>query len=283
MGLFRKPRSKLILVVGESNMAASFNVQFSGRLKPGYDPEQVKTNVAKIFRKPVSQIEALFSGKTIIIKKSIDYKTAIKYKATLEKAGAIAQIQPADQTDVATTDQSNRNRQTHSDTSNAIALSNSSEKIASKNKPDNPSIKEQSPSTMALLPWDIDEPLTPQRLESAPIVDLSGYSMAELGDGDLSERAEIPTLAIDLSHLDMAEVGEILGTPREVTTTDVDIDHLSVLAPGEISMSESEQAAIQPKIPDTSKIELCPLGTEITQTSESSQQIKDDSISELLD
>ena len=77
-----------------------FEVAFSGQIADGADLDQVKARVGKMFNADETKIAQLFSGKRIVIKKNIDQATAAKYRAALNKAGAICDVKamgaPAD-------------------------------------------------------------------------------------------------------------------------------------------------------------------------------------------
>ena len=70
-----------------------FDVIFRGQLVKGKEADEVKANLAKLFKSSVSAVEPLFSGSDTAIKKSIDYSTAMKYQTALKQAGALAIIQ----------------------------------------------------------------------------------------------------------------------------------------------------------------------------------------------
>ena len=69
-----------------------FEVAFSGQIADGADLDQVKARVGKMFNADETKIAQLFSGKRIVIKKNIDQATAAKYRAALNKAGAICDV-----------------------------------------------------------------------------------------------------------------------------------------------------------------------------------------------
>ncbi len=69
-----------------------FAVVFKGQLVEGADPAQVRAKLAKLFNADAARVEAMFSGKTVIVKKGIDEDTAKQYKAVLAKAGAVALV-----------------------------------------------------------------------------------------------------------------------------------------------------------------------------------------------
>jgi hypothetical protein len=70
----------------------TFEVAFSGEMLAGTDPEQVKANVARIFKADAAKLEHLFSGKRVVIKKNISEDMATKYQQALKNAGAVCDV-----------------------------------------------------------------------------------------------------------------------------------------------------------------------------------------------
>lgn len=69
-----------------------YAVVFDGTIDPSRDVREVKENLAALFKKDVSGIAHLFSGKPVTLKKNLDAATAEKYKKILAKAGATCRI-----------------------------------------------------------------------------------------------------------------------------------------------------------------------------------------------
>ena len=74
-------------------MESRFNVIFRGELTPSSEIEQVKRNIAALYKVPTTKIESWFTGRHITVKKNLDLSTANKYKNVLEKAGAICYLE----------------------------------------------------------------------------------------------------------------------------------------------------------------------------------------------
>ncbi len=78
-------------------MADFFNIVFAGEISGGADPAAVRANIARIFKASDAMVEKLFSGQRIAVKKAVDQATAMKYRAVMKQAGAIAHIEPCDE------------------------------------------------------------------------------------------------------------------------------------------------------------------------------------------
>ncbi|WP_137818808.1 hypothetical protein [Pseudomonas sp. 2FG] len=73
-----------------------YEIAFSGQLVPGAQLELVKANLAKLFQADAQRIALLFSGRRLVIKNNLDAAAAEKYRATLERAGALVDVQSMD-------------------------------------------------------------------------------------------------------------------------------------------------------------------------------------------
>lgn len=69
-----------------------FDIIFDGSVINGSDPLAVKERVQQLFKLDASAAEKLFSGNPIVIKKSVDRKTATQYQQAMTKAGAKIQM-----------------------------------------------------------------------------------------------------------------------------------------------------------------------------------------------
>ncbi|WP_263138882.1 hypothetical protein [Pseudomonas sp. RIT-PI-AD] len=74
-----------------------YEIAFSGQRVPGAQEDVVKANLAKLFQADAQRIALLFSGRRIVIKSNLDAASAEKYRATLERAGALVEVVDLDQ------------------------------------------------------------------------------------------------------------------------------------------------------------------------------------------
>ncbi|WP_407315578.1 hypothetical protein [Pseudomonas sp. nanlin1] len=70
-----------------------YEIVFSGELVPGAQPELVKANLAKLFSADAQRIDALFSGRRLVLRSNLDPDAAQKYRAALERAGALVRVE----------------------------------------------------------------------------------------------------------------------------------------------------------------------------------------------
>jgi uncharacterized RDD family membrane protein YckC len=76
-----------------------YNITFGGKVAQGHNTEEVKRNLAIVFRLDAGKIGQFFAGKELTIKKNITYPLAMKYKTAFEKAGAICGVEECEVTD----------------------------------------------------------------------------------------------------------------------------------------------------------------------------------------
>jgi hypothetical protein len=69
-----------------------YQVIFSGRVLPGRDRAEVRQRLGQMFRIAGAQLERLFSGIPIAIKKDIDLDTATRVREAFKGAGALVEL-----------------------------------------------------------------------------------------------------------------------------------------------------------------------------------------------
>ncbi len=170
----------------------SFAVVFNGKLVEGAEIDQVKRNVAALFKVDVAKVERLFSGATVAIKKGVDEQTATKYRAALHKAGAICRVVDT----------------------------------AAKATP-----AQEAPSKSSALEGAVlDAPgtvLVEHEEVAAPQIDTSGMSMDAVG-AELTEHEEVAPLQVDTSSMRMDEPGVTLVEHEETPEPEIDTSRLSL-------------------------------------------------------
>ena len=72
--------------------AKNYHVIFEGRITGEIGLAEVKRNLAAMFKMNDAQVESLFSGKPVVIKRDIDAQTAQKYATAFKKAGAVCKV-----------------------------------------------------------------------------------------------------------------------------------------------------------------------------------------------
>ncbi len=71
-----------------------FDIYFLGQLMDGASPDAARSAIGQMFRLEGADLERLFSGKPVRIKKGVDADTAGRYRAAFRKAGALIEVVP---------------------------------------------------------------------------------------------------------------------------------------------------------------------------------------------
>jgi hypothetical protein len=70
-----------------------FNVVFGGAVSGGRNVEEVKKNLAALFKADEKKIDQLFETPHMVLKRNIDYEQAMKYQTAVQRAGAICEVE----------------------------------------------------------------------------------------------------------------------------------------------------------------------------------------------
>lgn len=252
-----------------------YNIVFKGELVRSFELDVVKNNMGKLFKISGPKLEALFSGKTIILKRNLSFEAANKYRVAIKKVGARIDLLPVK------TDQEDKENERTPAKTQGKAVFNVGGK-SDTNQPHVPSQEFPSPKTLDEKPLHSQPPHESDSVEDdsafslAPVgaevltesekevvvpvvVDVSAISLKDTG-GDLlnsEEKRQYETLDLDLSDVSLAEAGEDLlkdSEKKEVLEKEVDISNLSIAEPGaQLGVPSSEPI---PPAPDVSNITL---------------------------
>ncbi|VXC89544.1 conserved hypothetical protein [Pseudomonas sp. 8Z] len=163
-----------------------YEIAFSGQLIPGAQSDAVKANLAKLFQADAQRIALLFSGRRIVIKSNLDAAGAEKYRATLQRAGALVEVvdmdMPVEEVELA-----------------------------------------PPPTETPSAPVAAAQAVRPGRLQVAPRdeymaafsnVDAPDFGVAPVGSDLQDAKAEPVAPAVDLSQFSLAPVGSDMGQAR---------------------------------------------------------------------
>ena len=70
-----------------------FNVVFGGAVSGGRKVEEVKKNLAALFKADEKKINQLFETPHMVLKRNIDYEQAMKCQTAVQRAGAICEVE----------------------------------------------------------------------------------------------------------------------------------------------------------------------------------------------
>lgn len=192
-----------------------FEVVFRGEITGDQPVEAVKQHLATLFRMPAERVEALFSGKPIVVKKNIDEATARKLEQAFQRAGAACEVRssPDARRAEATTpppadaDASAAPAAAGGAASQASGPATGS--IAAAGDPNRTLVDLTIPESFEGLEIDTsDSPLAPPDAQPTPEIDTTELTLADADSGPLSERRPPPPADIDTSDLSLEEPGD---------------------------------------------------------------------------
>jgi hypothetical protein len=261
-------------------MEQLYDIYFAAKLVDGFDEATVRENLAKLFKANDVALDKLFSGKPQPVKRGVDKAGALKYKAAMARAGAVAavkahagaQASPDSKTAPARPGKAPTVAQTVAAFDDDELPSSADIKHAEK-----PSGEGSLADRLAAIAGDPDEPtatdmtLAPagsdvlsedeRQVVEEQAIDTSALHMApDFAETEPLTRDTPP--APDTSHLSMGEVGEdIPHLELDEELLDPDVSHLSMGEVGEdIPHLEIEEELLDP---DTSGMSLAPEGSDV--------------------
>jgi hypothetical protein len=246
-----------------------FDLVFSGQLLPRQNIADVKANMAALFNVSEGQINTLFSGKTVVLKRSLDLAAANRYRIALKKAGARVELVKVSRTAGSEPERSKAVEQGIANNLNNASRTAETRKteLPAKPKPVNAGL------TLASLGANLsDKPQNSIAPVSAPDFDLLAVGSDLLAK---SERAQVAVRQIDTSALSLREnQGNLIDSDEwqadlPLIIADLEVD---LMPPGsDLITADERQPEVEASITDLN-VDLAPLGSrlqpEIKQTSE---------------
>jgi hypothetical protein len=233
--------------------AEKFDLIFRGDIVLGHAVDDVKLRLQQLFKADAGKIDALFTGRPVILKRNLDKGSADKYRQVLYKAGAQVRLAPSGQTQAAPSEAKTRQAQ-------GLSLAPAGGYLV---KPEEH--RRLTPVSVDISRLSIraaeGELLDSNERAAAPDLHLTipDFDVAEAGADLLSpdERQDLPLMAVEPEDWGLAEVGSDLLTPSErpkiesVAPANTDFD----LAPVGSDMGEKKEQVVT-KLPDTSNLHL---------------------------
>ncbi len=210
-----------------------YSVIFLGRIFPGRDPDEVRARIGEMFQIGGAQLDALFSGARIAIKKGLDLQTAQRYRDAFQKAGALVELKKSEPAAAAPEPKP----RTEPPKAPAAAI-------------DEDELTLLPPRSGSLAEFA-------QGAEPVPIPDLSHLDMEALGANLDPESRTLPPLELDLSGLDLDPPGADLDRDYQPPPPmQVDTEALSVAPANTGSLEDCAQPEPPAPLPDTSGLQL---------------------------
>lgn len=73
-------------------MSETYSVIMTGTIADGFELEQVRASVSKLFKLTPQQLDKLFSGRPVAVRRNVDKTLALKLGSALTRAGALTEI-----------------------------------------------------------------------------------------------------------------------------------------------------------------------------------------------
>lgn len=220
-----------------------FDLIFRGEIVKNIDEKLARKNVQQLFKIPAAKIDALFSGRPVVLKRGLNMEVANKYRVAIKKAGALVNIvaQAAPTQTVPAQQDGSQNRSQEKASNTTVAP-----------------LAEPGVAGLTMAPVGADVLNADEReIVADKKIDLSAFSV-RASDGPLLDSDEImkevsldievdwsvapkgsellaedekehhEPAVLDLSALSLAEVGVTLVEAKEDTVRAPDVSHLSL-------------------------------------------------------
>ncbi|MCR9259150.1 MAG: hypothetical protein NXH95_05480 [Pseudomonadaceae bacterium] len=198
-------------------MSDEYRLVFSAEVTSGQHPAVVKKRLQAVLKLDDDRMEALFSGKPVVVKKATDEATAVRYQTAFEKAGARLRVLPLES--------------------------------------DTPAEKPPQADGLHVLPPGADV-LAPHERPTAPEIDVDTSHLSVQGAVFNTDEPEPQPAVPDVDHLTLAELGAQLGIKdisADVVVAEIDAD-FELAGVGEILAQLEREPAPPP--PDTTHLSL---------------------------
>ena len=198
----------------------TYQIVFRGKLLTGFDRNQVRANLARLFKSDPSRIDALLDAPKTVLKSALTRDAATRYQEVLRQAGIM------------------------------VALMADAAPVAAPLAATVPSTPQPGLSPIAAMAYPVEPPvaIAPESTATAG----SGMTLADAGERIIDLTAA-PAPTIDTSALSLAAVGVTLVESRVVPTPQFDFAGMSV-------STDSGPIDAKPKAPpariDTSALSL---------------------------
>ncbi len=219
----------------------TYAIVFSGQILEGHQIISVKAHMAKMLKAGPEQMQALFSGKQVVLKRTPDKEQAIKIGTALKKIGADVKIKAV-----------------------------KSEAPAASSAPAATAAPATGETELSLAPneGNLVEPSPPP---PAPDIDLSGISLAENNDLPLATPKEVVEVDIDLSSYSVSDNdGSPLVEPANDSVPEVEAPDFGLDEPG--AVLETLQEEKEMVNPDTSGMSLAAAGSDLLDEEEKKKE-----------
>ena len=230
-------------------MSDLYRLIFTGEIAEGQHLAVVKRRLSAVLKLDDERVEMLFAGKPVVVKKAADDKTAARYQAVFDKAGARLRVLPIDK---AASGEQSAPPPARADDRPLDILPVGSDILTDKERaqPVESDINTSHLSVQGAT-FEVDEPQVPI---TVPSVD--HLTLAELGARLGVQTSEVVVAEIEVAFT-LAEVGAIIGRiDAEPMQSPIDIDSVNFELADVGADLDTRKKAPQPPPPDTSHLSM---------------------------
>ncbi|MFL0803711.1 MAG: hypothetical protein K6L81_08325 [Agarilytica sp.] len=245
-----------------------YNIVFKGELVRSFELDAVKKNVGQLFKMQGPKLDALFSGKTIVLKRNLNFDAATKYRVAIKKAGARVDLMPVESAAEAAPDAPNPAKaQVGQGDAPAASAPRPMGKAVFGEQASSLDASTTAPGSSAA----VAKPESPKEAVQA-LADESGFSLAPVGTSVLneSERSEQQSVDVDTSQLSLKEAaGDLLDTAekRQYESLDVDLSGIDLAPEGAQVLNEDERPKVDALEVDVGDLSLAEPGARLGEPS----------------
>lgn len=252
-----------------------FDLVFSGQILPRQELAVVKANMAALFKISSAQVEALFSGKAIVLKRNVDLTAANRYRVAIKKAGAridllkagTAQVKAPVKTAEKVAVKAPVSTETNTNINSDASTQNAPRMSANAVPPQTPAIKKAQKPSASLEALPVGEGLLAPSADLRATVVVPDFEVLESGSDLLSEdeRVEVAPLDIDLSAITVRALGPLVDDAELVRKAPVAVAELQadILPAGSSLLQDSERRQVTPANIQALDLDIAPVGARL--------------------
>lgn len=251
-----------------------FEIVFRGDIQFGQNLADVKSRLQQLFKIDAAKVDALFTGKPVVLKRGLDKASAEKYQEVLTKAGALIELVSAssekplapsqkDPTEKSPTSVPAEKSNTSVEASSVVGAQWTLAPVGSLMMPASarlaPAVRQFNLSVYSLRPVGglLVDKAESRQPEPEPLM-IPDYKVADVGVNliDAGEKMELPFLEIDVEDWGLSEPGTPLLAENEKApeVTPVIPPDFSLAPVG--SLLEQIKPQVEIKIPDVSGLKI---------------------------
>lgn len=209
-------------------MDERYRLIFRGELLDGQHRAVVKRRLTELLKLDDAQVDKLFAGNPVVLKRDVDRATAARYQALFKKAGGRLRVSAEAGGEPASAP-GNADQPPAPSAARAAAVQAPEFEVQSTwfPPPAEPRAEIEAPDfSIAAVGSD----LTDGPGEAPPPMPEVDFELAEVGEDLLTERLETPVVQLGALDFEVAEVGADIGPPPSTSNARApDVSHLALV------------------------------------------------------